>query len=409
MGRKGDLLELIEGAPGSIVALSGSVWMWTHNERSMRATETVTRRLNANVSQASFGGPPKETTDEHLRVTIGLPDRWRLESEARVDVCDGSTRWIGIPSQVTEMTRYDADLGDTDVGRMVRPGAHLFSVLTFGDPVQDRIAGRLCWKVDATTSFDQHLPRTAISTMRLGGVDHTFWFDADTGIVLRHVGLVDGEPCTISEFKEVVLDPVVSDLDFAFLRTPGAVVVRQVDYLIRLAEHRGISLAGVDLDDINAVQEAVHAGMGNAEPTLEARLARQKAKHVPVGKPPADEATAREAIDYAFSHHDEVDGSGRDLVNVQAGHRLAGPLDEARQRIPGGAGSTISIVVDDVLFLRSDEAVVWFSIDVDGTRVPVVNGREGRALEVGGRWVIERATIADLLNLAGVAVPPPEG
>src|SRR5271168_2550864 len=122
MGRKGDLLELIEGAPGAIVALSGSVWIWTHNERSRRATESVTRRLNANVSHASFGGPAGETTDEHLRVTIGLPDRWRFESETRVDVCDGSTRWIGIPSRVTEMTPGDADLGDTDVGRMIRPG-----------------------------------------------------------------------------------------------------------------------------------------------------------------------------------------------------------------------------------------------------------------------------------------------
>jgi len=409
MGRKGDLLELIDGAPGGILALSGSVWSWTHHERSRRATETVTRRLNANVSHATNGSPPSETTDEHLRVTIGLPDRWRLESETRVDVCDGSTRWIGIPSRVTEMTPSEADLGDTDVGRMVQPGAHLFSVLKFADPVEDRIAGRLCWRVEATTSFSQHLPPIAISMLRIGGVDHTFWFDAGTGIVLRHVGLVDGEPCTITEFKEVVLDPEVSDLDFAFLRTPGAIVVRQVDHMIRLAEIRGISLEGVDLDDTKAVQEAINADMRTGNPAPQARLAMQKAKHVPVGDPPSDEAAARQAIEYVFSHHDEVDGSGRDLVNVQAGHRLAGPLAEARQRIPGGPGFSTSMVVDDIMFLRSDEAVVWFSIEVDGTRLSAVNGREGRAVKVEDRWVIERATIADLLALARVTLPSPEG
>jgi outer membrane lipoprotein-sorting protein len=408
MGRKGDVLELIDGAPGGTVALSGSVWRWTHHERSRRAIETLTQRINVRMATATFGGSTGETTDEHLRVTIGLPDRWRLESETRVDVYDGTTRWIGKPSRVTELTHSETDLGDTDVGMMIQPGPHLFGLLKFADPVQEFIAGRLCWKVDATVSVSRHLPRMTFASMRLGGVDHTFWFDADTGIVLRHVGLVDGEPCSITEFKEVVFDPAISELDFAFLRTPGAVVERQVDQMIRLAEMHGISLVGVDQDDAKAVQEAINAGLHSSLPASEARLAIQKARHVPVGDPPADESTARKAIEYVFSHHDEVDGSGRDLVNVQGGQRLAGPLTEARGRVPGGGGTNTSIVVDDILFLRSDEAVVWFSVEVDGGRLPMVNGREGRAVKVDDRWLIERATIADLLRLAGVNVPPPE-
>jgi len=408
MGRKGDLLELIDGAPGGIVALSGSVWRWTHHERSRKAIETATQRIDASFATSSFGGPTSETTDEHLRVTIGLPNRWCLESESRVDVCDGSTRWIGVPSRVTEMDGNEGDFGETDVGMMIQPGTHLFGVLTFGDPVQESIAARPCWKVDATSTLGQYMPRLMMSAMRLGGVDHTFWFDAGTGIVLRHVGLVDGEPCTISEFKEVVLDPPISDLDFAFLRTPGAVVERQVDQMIRSAEMHGISLAGVDHDDLKAVQEAINAGMRPDRIAPDARLKMQKAKHVPVGDPPADEATARASIEYAYSHHDEVDESGRDLVNVQRGHRLAGALDEARKRIPVGADSTASIVVDGILFLRSDEAVVWFSVEVDGHRYPLASGREGRAVKMDGRWLIERATVVDLLGGAGVTVPLPE-
>jgi hypothetical protein len=38
----------------------------------------------------------------------------------------------------------------------------------------------------------------------------------------------------------------------------------------------------------------------------------------------------------------------------------------------------------------------------------MVNGREGRAVNVGERWLIEHATIADLLGFAGVTVPSPE-
>jgi hypothetical protein len=63
-------------------------------------------------------------------------------------------------------------------------------------------------------------------------------------------------------------------------------------------------------------------------------------------------------------------------------------------------------VVDDIVFLRSDEAVVWFSVEVDGNRFPMVNGREGRAVRVGDRWLIEHATLVDLLRFARVIVPP---
>jgi hypothetical protein len=64
-------------------------------------------------------------------------------------------------------------------------------------------------------------------------------------------------------------------------------------------------------------------------------------------------------------------------------------------------------VVDDIKFLRDDEAVVWFSVEIDGSRLSFVNGREGRAVLVNGRWMVEHAGLADLLGMAGVEVPPP--
>jgi hypothetical protein len=131
-------------------------------------------------------------------------------------------------------------------------------------------------------------------------------------------------------------------------------------------------------------------------------------KHVPLGDPPADEAAAREEIVRAFDHLGDVDDAGVSLVNVQSGRGLVGPLREAQKRVPGAADEPARLIVDDVKFLRPDEAVVWFSVEVNGARFPMVDGREGRAVKVGDRWLIEHATIADLLSFGGATVPAPE-
>jgi len=410
MGRKGDLLELMDGAPIGVHTLSGAMWKWTHHERSRRANEALARQSNANVSTAtvSFGGPPEETTDEHLRVLVGLPDRWHVESERRVDIRDGRTRWIGHPTHITELSQDDTDFGDTDVGLLVYPGDQFLGVLRFGDPVEDEVAGRPCWRVDGAAGLGRHATQLFHMRMRLGGIDHTFWFDAVTGIVLRHVGLVDDEPWLITEFKEVRVNPPLTDLEFQFVAPPDGTVERQVDHLVRMAELRGVDLTGVDREDVQAVQAAIHSMMRPNPPSPEARLAMQQAKHIPIGDLPEDVVAARESIEYAFNHLGEIDESGVTLVNVQGGRDLAGPLSAAQKRVPGAADRPASLIVDDIKFLRPDQAVVWFSVEVNGERFPMVNGREGRAVKVGERWLIEHATIADLLGFAGVIVPSPD-
>ncbi len=407
MGRKGDLLELIDGAPVGVRTLTGSVWKWTHHERSQRAFHALTSGRGLSVGVARFGDPGGDALDQHFRIWLVLPDQWRFESEHHLDLRNGPTRWIGSSTHITELTHDRSGVEETEIGMLITSGSRLLGALQFGEPSDDVVAGRPCVKVDATVSTGVGGGRLLPGIVRLGGVDHTYWFDATTGIVLRHVGLVDGEACSITEFKEVRINPPLTDLDFEFVPPPDAVVTRQVDHLIQMAERRGVDLTGVDRDDPRAVQTALGESMRPDRPTPAARLEMQKAKHVPVGGPPADETAARESIEYAFTHHDEVDASGEDLVNVQSGRRLAGALHEAQQRVPAGPDSTTRILVDDVKFLRPDEAVVWFSVEVDGTRFPMVNGREGRAVAAGGRWLIEHATIADLLGFAGVVVPPP--
>jgi hypothetical protein len=381
-------------------------WKWTHHERSQRAFTELTRPQGGSVAIARFGGEVGETSDEHLRVWLDLPDRWRFESADRFELRNGSSRWVGTSAHITELTDAETTLEETDVGIFIRPGSQFFGALRFGEPSEDEVAGRRCWRVDASASVNRRFVPVMPLNVRLGGIDHQFWFDAVTGIVLRHVGMIDDEPCTITEFKDVRVNPPLSDLDFQFIPPPGAVVERQIDQVIRMAEAQGVDLSGVDRDDPHAVQEAFHRSMRH-QPTPAARLEMQKAKHVPVGDPPNDEQAARTSIEYAFTHQDEVDASGDGLLNVQGGSGLAGPLHEAQKRIPGGARASATFVVDDILFLRSDEAVVWFTIEINGGRFAMANGREGRAVKIGDRWMIERATVVDLLGMAGVVVPPP--
>lgn len=408
MGRKGDLLELIDDAPIGVRTLTGSVWKWTHHERSQRVFTELGRSRGGSVGIARFGGPVGETTDEHLRVWLNLPDRWRFESDDHVDLRNGATRWIGGSAHITELTHDETSVGDTEIGMLMMPGSQMMGALRFGEPTNDLVAGRPCLKVSATLNRGHGARRFNPVEVSLGGIDHTYWFDEVTGIVLRHVGLIDDEPCTIIEFKEVRVNPPLTDLDFQFIAPPDAIIERQVDQLVRMAEMRGVDLSGVDREDPLAVQAAIHDMMRPNQPTPEACLTLQKAKHVPVGDPPANETADRESIEYAFNHLGEVDEGGAALVNVQSGRGLVGPLQEAQKRVPGAADNPASLIVDDVKFLRPDEAVVWYSVEVNGERFPMVNGREGRAVKEGERWLIEHATIADLLGFAGVTVPSPE-
>ncbi|HWD50812.1 MAG TPA: hypothetical protein VG412_00320 [Acidimicrobiales bacterium] len=400
-------MELIDGAPAGLRSLRGSIWKWTHHERARRAIEEMSRHANSSVAHFGFGGALGETSDEHLSFWLGLPDQWRIQSDERIDLKVGDKRWIGGSAQVTEVDGGSSTFNETELGIFIRPGSGLFGTLRFENPIDDEIAGRPCWRSTANTEPKQQAIRQIPLGVRLGGLDHTFWFDRETGIVLRHHGMIDGEPCAITELKDLVFNPPVSEEISRSALPPGINVVRQIDQLIGMAEMRGVDLTGVDRADLGAVQAAFSDRMRPLQPLPEARKEMQRSKHIPVGEPPVDEVAARSSIEFAFSHFGDRDETGESLVNVQAGEGLAAPLQEAGRRVPGAQEGVANLVVDDIKFLRSDEAVVWFSLEVNGNRLGMVNGREGRALLVGHRWMIERATIVDLLGFAGVTVPPP--
>jgi hypothetical protein len=61
-----------------------------------------------------------------------------------------------------------------------------------------------------------------------------------------------------------------------------------------------------------------------------------------------------------------------------------------------------------VRFLSPERALIWYSVLLDGRPLSAVAGRQGYAVVVDGRWLVERATFADVVGLAGVSCPPPE-
>ena len=408
MGRLGDLLELIDSAPLGVHTLGGTLWRWTHHERTRRAVEEVNRRGARSMSwgATASNGPRLEATDEHLQLWLDLPERWRIQSAGRLDLKDGDRRWTGGLHHVTAFEHDDSRIDQTQLGVLFELGVHLLGGLRFGTPVEGEIDGRRCWKTEA--SINERPSHWLIPlVMELGGIDHTFWFDADTGIVMRHVGLIGGEPCNIAELKDVVINQPISDETFQFTPPPHAVVERQVDAMLRMAEIRGVDLTDIDRSDLEAVRSAFESWGRPPHPPPGAHRERRRAKHVAVDSPPADEATARSAIEYAYANYLEADETGEILTNIQEGRGLATYLELAGQRIPGSPKGEATFIVDDITFLRPDEAVVWFSLEIGGNRVAAVEGHEGRAVLVDDRWMIEHATIVDLVGMAGVVVPPP--
>ncbi len=162
------------------------------------------------------------------------------------------------------MDHDEASLDTTQVGILIAPGIELLGGLQFGIPEEAEVAGRRCWRVNASTATIKANRGPMFPGMGLTGVDHTIWFDAATGMILRHVGLFQGRKCSTSEFSDIRIDESIDETLFIYTPDADTTVERRVDQLIRMADERGIDLSGVDQTDEMAVQAAVHAVLQDA-------------------------------------------------------------------------------------------------------------------------------------------------
>ncbi len=284
MVSRGDLLALVATAPGPLRTIEAALTRWV----DLRLVAAVHEHL-ARVSGLDGDGPiPRpgaekaaETDDltqdglagidESLAyVLVALPDRWRVVGRGHIAVSDGHQSWVGTGSLVTERDSTRAALHDAGpIGACLYPGP-LPGWLDFGDPEPDERAGRFCWTVDAyprplggvAGTTEPAAPVAAASRLpeEFLGIEHRFWFEARTGIVLRHEGFLEGQPCSRTELTDVVMDDPIPPDEFS---PPPDAIVRSSHELLRdhLTE-LGVDPNTVDLDDPGQVRRALRQGAG---------------------------------------------------------------------------------------------------------------------------------------------------
>ena len=284
MTSRGDLLALVEAAPGPLRTIEAALTRWV-DLSLMPAVHEDLARLSSIGTYGAVHPPAAEKGEEAddpaqdgaagiheslAYVLVALPDRWRVVGRGHIAVSDGHQSWVGTGSLVTERDSTRAAIHDAGpIGACLYPGL-LLGWLDFGDPEPDERAGRFCWTVDAfprpsartSAEFERTGPAAASSRLpeEFLGVEHRFWFEARTGIVLRHEGSLEGRPCSRTELTDVVMDdPIPAD---EFSPPPDAIVRSSHELLRDHLTGLGVDPNTVDLDDPGQVRRALREGAG---------------------------------------------------------------------------------------------------------------------------------------------------
>lgn len=263
----GDVQALVHRSPGSLRTLAGGVSTWMHRERLDAVRDRLADMYGYEVTDVrpvnADGESPEILSSAY--VVVALPDRWRIVERGHVEVCNRGHSWSGTGTLVTESWGEPSPISEAGViGICLYPG-RLVGGLAFGQATEDEVEGRRCWSVPARPRPLAEAGSVAALALSVGrhlsefvGAEHRFWFDAATGIVLRHEGSIDGELCSSIELTGLVVDGPVPGEEFA---SPPGAVVRSPHELLRdhLAD-MGIDPDSVDLDDPHQVRAALRRG-----------------------------------------------------------------------------------------------------------------------------------------------------
>jgi hypothetical protein len=270
MVTRGELLALVDGAPGRLRTLQGALTTWLdpdaaqavhagagHRPRAEGAADEEPEESDEPPGPRLTVVPAEAPRSESLAswyVAVAPPDRWRVVGRGQIVVSDGRRSWVGTSTLVTERDSARALIHDAGaIGACLYPGPALRG-LALGDPEPGEIEGRRCLVVEARPPSGSAVP----AHRDLIGIDHRLWFDAGTGIVLRHEGYAGGAACSWAQLSDLVVDALLDDDEF---RPPPGAVVRSHHELLRdhLAE-MGIDPDSVDLDDPVQVRDALRQG-----------------------------------------------------------------------------------------------------------------------------------------------------
>ena len=264
----GELLALVRRAPGPLQTLSGAVTTWMHHDRIDAVRERLADLYGFDVASLRGPGLIEESPEVHATayVVVALPDRWRIVERGHVEVRDRARSWSGTTTLVTEAWGEPSPLGEAGViGICLYPG-RLVAGLDFDTAEPGELQGRDCWVVGAKPRSPGEAPPGSVLAFSGGrrlnefvGVEHRFWFDAATGIVLRHEGAIDGVPCSTIELTDIRVDRTIGSAEFA--APPGAVVRAPHELLRDHLAGLGVDPDAVDLDDPAQVRRALRGAL----------------------------------------------------------------------------------------------------------------------------------------------------
>jgi hypothetical protein len=269
MTGRGELLELIDRAPGPLRTLQGHWETWAHLGRSDAAQEKAYGEPRIRWS-AGFADPATAIRKGWQDIWFVAPDRWRVVSDGpplrfeTLDISDGVTRWVGseevLRANEWRMTGYDrasdtVRISDPPLADTLYPGAML-GWLQLGDPIASEHEGRSVWMVRGQARRDPSGRKVPPELTFLPGAEHFYKVDAETGIVLRYEAAVDGEVCLRSGLTGVVVD---EPIDPELFRPPEqAEVQTATDQELATLEAHGVDTTKIDRTDAQAVRAAYH-------------------------------------------------------------------------------------------------------------------------------------------------------
>jgi hypothetical protein len=262
----GELPDLVRRAPGPLRSLACALSTWMHPERLAVVRERLADLYGyAAPDPVDVDPRPEDEWRSTAYVVVAPPDRWRIVERGHVEACDGTATWSGTSTLVTQGSVERASLRDAGVVGLCLYPAPVLTELDFGAPEAGEVEGRACWVADARPRASHGgapPPDLALSGGRrlsaFVGVDHRFWFDAETGVVLRHQGSVDGEACSTIVLTDLVVDRPLGSVEFG--PPPGSAVRSRHELLRDHLAEMGIDPDEVDLDDSSAVRRAIRGG-----------------------------------------------------------------------------------------------------------------------------------------------------
>ncbi len=406
MSELGDVLEAMNAAPRGFEVLLGEVANWSDMDVVRRSME---RRSGSHQSAMLIAGVAGPAPPERpiTRLWFARDGRFRAEHFWGVNVFDGVDLWMEHSAQVTQRAPNEDPLSTLPCALLLRPGA-LLGLAPFTVVGHRRIAGHDTLALEFSPS-DRLRPHMA--GFGLMGADRIrAAVDPHTGLVLRCESWFEGQPAMEMVFEALEYDaPLIHD-PFRYDVQPGTVVRTERDIRRQMLEHMGVDSAEVDLDDENVVNEAMRTRGPIMPPSPigsfvdGARPTSLADKHMAIGPLPDDVDAARAAVADAVEHLTDIDEDDG-LLNVQGGSNLGEAVRSAASRAGVDPGERANYEVDDVLFVRPDEAVVSFRVMV--RMMPGGFAQTGRVIKIGDRWLVERATLCNLLEMAGVQCPRP--